>query len=285
MTDRKDRRTEVLNKDVAAFLALAYLISWLFLGLFVVLWHTSLNQTLSWWVVVFLPGAYGPTIAAVIQVGRLRGWAGIRQLLGKLLRWRVRARWYAFALIVPPAVVGASILLSTFRSEALTGFHPWPGLLIAPVALVAALPFGPLGEELGWRGYALPRLLESAGLWRSSLILGLAWTFWHLPMFWFPGAAIPSFLSPGPASIGLYAAQITAEACLLTFLYVMTQGSVLLAVLYHLSFNTAETILFRMIPEPTASQELQVYVINIVLSWVLAAALLVWLGRRLKSTA
>jgi hypothetical protein len=74
--------------------------------------------------------------------------------------------------------------------------------------------------------------------------------------------------------------QITAEACLMTFLFVVTRGSVLLAVLYHTSFNPAETIIFRMLPDPTEAQQLRVYLIGIVLSWILAAALLGWLGRR-----
>ena len=190
----------------------------------------------------------------------------------------MRAIWYAFALLAPILVVALAVALSGFRF-ALADFDLWPALSIAPLAMVAALPFGPLAEELGWRGFAQPRLLESGGLWKSSLIIGLAWTFWHTPMFWFPGAAIPSFLDPGVSSVALYLAQITAEACLMTFLFVVSRGSVLLAVLYHTTFNTAETILYRALPEPSASQEIQVYHLTIAVSWLLAVVLLGWLGR------
>jgi len=259
---------------IRSFFLLSYAISWLFLGAFVVFWHTSMNQTLTWWSIIFLPGAYGPTIAALILAGRSGGWSAIRNLLSRLVLWRVKLRWYAFALLTPPALVAAAILVSGFRADAVQGFNVVPGLAIAPLAFLIALPFGPLGEELGWRGYAQPKLMETNGIWKTSLILGLVWTFWHFPMFWFPGAAIPSFLSPSPFSIGLYAAQITAEACLLTFLFTKTRGSVLLAILYHASFNSAENILFRMVPEPTEVQELQIYVVNIILSWILAATLL-----------
>lgn len=262
------------NREFRNFVTLTYAISWLFLGSFVVIWHTYMNQKLTWWTFLFLPGAYGPSIAAIFLVGRLGGWESIRRLLGKILLWRVQARWYAFALLAPLSVVAVSVVLSGFRMGTIQRFDIMAGITIAPLAFLIALPFGPIGEELGWRGYALPKLLETNGLWKSSIILGLIWTFWHLPMFWFPGAAIPSFLSPTPVSIGLYSAQITAEACLMTFLYTVTRGSVLLAILYHASFNSAENIVFHMIPELTADQELTIYVISILLSWILAAILL-----------
>ena len=268
-----------MRGELARFFGLAYAISWGFLTPFVILWNTTLDQTIPLWALVFLPGAYGPTLAALILTRRAEGAAAVRDLLRRLLRWRVAPVWYAFALFVPITVAAGALALSTFRATAFAAFDPWPGLSIAPLALVAGLPFGPLGEELGWRGYAQPRLLESTGLWKSSLILGVAWTFWHTPMFWFPGAAIPSFLDPSILSVGLYLAQITAEACLLTFLYVVSRGSVLLAVLFHLSFNTAGTILYRMFPEPSAGQELELYVIEIVANWILAAVLLFWLAR------
>ena len=93
-------------------------------------------------------------------------------------------------------------------------------------------------------------------------------------------SALFAFLDLGIMSVALYLAQITAEACLMTFLFFVSGRSVLLAVLYHTSFNTAEGILYRTLPEPTASQELQLYVIGIVLSGILAVVLLAWLGRR-----
>jgi len=244
----------------------------------VIAWHTVLNQTFSPWVLVFLPGAYGPTLAALILTWRKGGGVAVKTLLRGLLIWRVPTVWYAFALLAPILMVALAVALSDFRF-AFVEFDLWPALSVAPLAMVAALPFGPLAEELGWRGFAQPRLLESGGLWKSSLIIGVAWTFWHTPMFWFPGAAIPSFLDPSIVSVPLYLAQITAEACLMTFLFVVSRGSVLLAVLYHTTFNTAETILFRGLPNPTAAQQVQIYVLGIVVSWVLAAGLLTWLGR------
>lgn len=268
-----------MKADLKRYFVLAYALTWAFTIPFVIAWHAVLDQSFAPWALVFIPAPFGPTFAALILVARRAGRSGVRSLLRKLLIWRVPAGWYAFALVTPILVVAAAVGLSGFR-DAFSSFELWPGLSIAPVAMIAALPFGPLAEELGWRGFAQPRLLESGGLWTSSLIIGVAWTFWHTPMFWFPGAALPSFLEPGLLSVSLYLAQITAEACLMTFLFVITRGSVLLAVLYHTSFNTAETIVFRTLPEPTAAQELQVYVLGILISWGLAVVLLSWLRYR-----
>jgi membrane protease YdiL (CAAX protease family) len=240
----------------------------------VILWRTALNETLPWWTVVFLPGAYGPSIAAVILTARRDGSAGVVALLRLLVAWRVELRWYAFVLLLPITLVACALLASGFRSTALAQFDVVAALSIAPLALVAALPFGPLAEELGWRGYSLPRLVTKQGVWIASLVIGLAWSFWHLPMFWFPGAAIPGFLEPSPQSVLLFTAQITAEACLLTFVWCKTGGSVLMAVLFHLTFNTAETILFWGLPEPEPAQQLQIYVLNIVFMWIAAVAAL-----------
>lgn len=268
-----------MTSELKSYFLLTYLMTWAFTIPFVIAWHTVLDRTFSPWALIFLPGPFGPTLAALILTARKGGSAAVRELLRRILQWRASPVWYAFALLVPIVVVAVAVALSGFRT-AFADLDLWAGLSVAPLAMIAAVPFGPLGEEFGWRGFALPRLLKSGGLWKSSLILGVAWTFWHIPMFWFPGAAIPSFLDPNAMSVSMYLAQIAAESCLMTFLYVVSGGSVLLAVLYHTSFNTAEVILYRMLPEPTPSQELQVYVVTIVLSWMLAAALLGGLARR-----
>jgi membrane protease YdiL (CAAX protease family) len=267
-----------VRSELWPYFLLTYVLTWSFTIPFVIVWNTILNQSFSPWVLIFLPGAYGPTLAALILTARAGGVVAVKELLRKFLVWRVPLIWYAFALLIPILVVALAVACSGSRS-ALVRFNP-SGLSVAPLAIIAALPFGPLAEELGWRGFAQPRLLKLRGLWTSSMIIGLAWTFWHTPMFWFPGAAIPSFLDPGVMSIALYFAQTTAQACLMTFLFVVSRGSVLLAVLYHASSNTAETILYSTLPEPTAAQELQVYLMGIALSWILAAVLLAWLGRR-----
>jgi CAAX protease family protein len=262
-----------------SYFLLAYAISWTFFVPFVYLWRVVLDGQFEWWLIVFLPGGYGPTIAALVMAGVIGGKQGVKRLLATLLVWRVGWVWYLFAGFLPIALHGLAAFLSSSLGTA-AAFEPAKMLSNVPVALLVALPFGPMGEELGWRGFALPRLRERMGPWACTLVLGVAWTFWHVPMFWFPGAAIPGFMGLSLGSIALYLAQITAVAGLLTILFEYTRGSVLLAILLHLTFNASENIVFAGLPDMEASQKREVFILNIVLLCVVAAVgLLVSSGR------
>jgi len=173
-----------------------------------------------------------------------------------------------------------AIGLSDFRETALAMFMPGSLLAAIPLYLLIALPFGPLGEELGWRGFALPRLQARFSPLVSSLIIGVVWTFWHTPMFWFPGAAIPSFLEISLFSVLLYLAQITAEAILFTVVFNYTRGSVLIAIVFHLTFNASKNILFSALPEPSSAHQLEIYIWRIILMWILALVSVFFLSRR-----
>lgn len=270
------------RRPIWAYVLLAYGLTWVFTIPFVYVWRVVLDRVLEPWLAIFALAPFGPTFAALLMAWWSAGAGEVRRLLRRLRLWRCGPGPWLAALFLPIVVVALAVAAAGAAPEVFRRPPSSEGLARIPMILLLALPFGPLPEELGWRGWLLPRLQDRLGPPAASLAVGAVWTFWHLPMFWFPGAAIPSFLEPTPFSIGLYLAQITAEACLMTFLYVMTRGSVLLAVLYHTAFNTAETIVFRMLPEPTPAQETEVYVLSILLSWCLAVGLLTWMGRRLR---
>ncbi len=99
-----------------------------------------------------------------------------------------------------------------------------------------------------------------------------------------PGAALPEFADFGVGSVALYLCKLTAESCILTFLYCMTNGSVLIAILCHAVFNAQESIFFAAVSDPTDAQLQQIYVINIALLWVVALVTLGWLSRHRKAT-
>lgn len=133
---------------------------------------------------------YMPTLAAVIVTGQTKGKAGIRSLFRKLLMWRVGWRWYFFAIFGLVLIYIAAILLHNqidgslilpILSEKLPD-SAWPELLmyIVPMFLVIGLING---EELGWRGFALPRLQSKYNALSSSIILGVIWTLFQLPLF------------------------------------------------------------------------------------------------------
>jgi membrane protease YdiL (CAAX protease family) len=195
---------------VLGFVLLAYALSW---PVWVLAWLTG------WFPLVVL-GGFGPAGAAAITL-RLTG-QPLGPWLRRLLAWRARPRFYAYALLLPAAVYGlVNLALQLLGADVDWSLLPGrlPGYLLALV-LTATL-FGGL-EEPGWRGYALPRLQERRTPFKATLLLGLAWGVWHVPLYGPAGFVVPLVL-----------------AFFYTWLYNRT-GSVLLCVLLHGSFTAAQ---------------------------------------------
>jgi membrane protease YdiL (CAAX protease family) len=188
-------------------------------------------------------GVLGPLVAAVVLTAREGGRAGLRSLLGRIVRWRVAPVWYGVVLLAPVLLYLASMALKVI----LGGRPPGPGALIGalPMVLVYAaymVVFVAIGEEVGWRGYALPALQARYGALVSSVILGTMWALWHLPLFFNPDL----FYSNLPFVLQL-ALQVPL-AILFTWVFNSTGGSVLLAILLHATIN-ASGQLWKAMPE------------------------------------
>jgi membrane protease YdiL (CAAX protease family) len=209
----------VKRHPLVAFFALAYALTWLTIPL------VAVSPLLG------LPGLFGPAVAAIATTAVAEGRPGLRDLLGRVIRWRVGARWYAIALGLPAVLAGtaagAHLLLGGPMALRVGTFS-----LLEPVLFVLVI-----GEELGWRGYALPRLLARRSALAASLILGLLWGLWHLPTFFVPGA--PQHGAPIPAFLLL----TVAYSVLFTWIYLHTGGSVLLATLFHGAINLSQGLL------------------------------------------
>lgn len=253
------------------FVVLAYALTWAFSIPFVYCWRVVLEREFAPWLLLFLPAPFGPSFAALLLTWRWEGRDGLRRLLQPLSIWRVGLGPWAAALFLSALVVAAAVVASGAGGTVFSGFR-LRGLAMVPALWLLALPFGPLPEELGWRGWLLPRLQSRMTPFRASLVVGVVWTFWHLPMYWFPGAAIPSFLDLGVASVLLYLAQIVGEAVLFTALFNRSRGSVLLAIVFHTAFNTAENTVYELFAGPTAAQEPAIYLWTIGFTWVVALA-------------
>jgi len=267
------------------FFALAYLLTWVLLAPFFYLTSSVVHQPFPWWLWVLVPFAFiggsGPSVAALLVTSWTQGREGVRRLLASLGAWRVPVRWYLFALGVPPAATAVSVLIADGGLQTLRHFDVGASLRGLPLAYALALPFGPLGEELGWRGYALPRLLDRFDVWRATLVLGVLWTFWHIPMMLFrPGASIPAFLEVSPETVAIYLGQIVSGTAMMTLLFLGTRGSVLLAVLCHLGLNTAESVVFNGLPHLSAVQVRQIYFVNVALLGGVGLSSLVLAARR-----
>ncbi len=180
--------------------------------------------------------AYMPTVAALIVTALTSGKAGVRALLRTLLIWRVGIRWYAVAIFGAALVCFGSVILY----NAVSGASRVP-LLAQDAANAAALLIVPVlflinvlinGEELAWRGFALPRLQTRWNALTSSTVLGVIWAVWHLPLFYTLGS------SQWDMSLTGYVIQTIGASVIFTWLYNNTRGSVLLAILLHAGLNT-----------------------------------------------
>jgi uncharacterized protein len=214
---------------LTGFFLLAYALTWPYMIVDALGSHGLLPFRLP--VVLWIPMGYGPTFAALIVTGAISGKAGIRLLLRRLLIWRVGLSWYAIAIF-------SSIILSAITVvlyAGLTGTPPALPAVSAQVLLTTPLLFliGGLlnGEEIGWRGFALPRLLAKHSALTASLILGVLWALFHLPLFFTRG---DSFASTPPLS---FLIRMIGAAILFTWVFNNTRGSLLLAYLMHAASN------------------------------------------------
>ena len=217
-------------REVLIFFATTYAFTW---GFFLA--AKQLNPGPR--TVMILVGAFGPSLVAVVLTARRGGRTQVKALLSRLLLWRVKLRWYAFALGFMAAVKLTVAVIYRVSHGRWPHFGAHSLGTIVVLIVLAGIIGGPLGEEIGWRGYALPRLAQRLGLAPASLVLGLVWSLWHLPLF---------VLSVGGDQFGqsfpTYLLQVTALSVAMAWLMAGTDGSVLLAVLFHSAINQSKDI-------------------------------------------
>ena len=225
-------RQYLIQKPVAAFFVLTFLIAW---AIWLPLGILAPEQTL-----LTLPGAWAPTISAAILIRFSEGREGVRNLLKKVFRWRVDIGWYLVVLFGVAALAYLGIGLGMIFGV------PAPQLTLPAglprSALIAFLPLffvanifmgGPLAEDIGWRGYILPKMREEMPALKASLILGVIWAIWHLPFFLFPGWR----LIVGGIPFLWFALLTASWSVLFAWVYVNTE-SILMPVLFHAAINT-----------------------------------------------
>jgi len=179
-------------------------------------------------------GGFGPAIAAVIMTWR--GDGTVRALLKSVLDWRQHPRWYLVALFLTPVMIPVGSAMYAASGGVLDLSVLVQRLPMYPVQFVFVVFLGGGQEELGWRGFALPRLQAAYGGTVASLVIGVIWAVWHLPVF-----AIPAASQYGQAFLP-YAVGVLGFSVLLTWLFNGTGGSVLLAMLFHASLNASSTL-------------------------------------------
>lgn len=263
--------TFIKRSPLTAYFAMAFAFTWAILGLAVLAAQGIITLPLSAAVLITI-ATLGPAVAAILMVRAEDGRSGVRNLLAQARRWRVKPIWYAIALIGPALVMLAAFLFWRVLGGPSLTAPPLNAWLSVPILIVVLL-IPALFEEIGWRGLALPRLQSRYGALAASLIIGIAWAIWHLPIWFIPEAGFSSLPFP------IFAAFTVAISVLLTWLYNGSGGSVLLPALAHaainampLPWNTAVSLL----PEAERGLHLQIPVTAVL---VVLAGLLVLLAR------
>ena len=212
---------------VASFLAITYAFTWTIQGL---LAASGLGP--SWTLSILVGfGGFGPPVGAAVVVwaagGSLRSW------LGQFVRWRIGATWWAAALLIPLVVLAlGSGLYAVLGGPVDLAALPFPGVYLFVMAWGTV--WGGGQEELGWRGFMVPVLQERYSGLVTSLLVGVAWAGWHLPLFLNPNTTHATW----PVSQQLiWGATILAGSVLWTWMYNGTGGSVLAVAVFHAGIN------------------------------------------------
>jgi membrane protease YdiL (CAAX protease family) len=217
------------RKQLFLYFGIVFVLTWaLWFGASLMV--ATLPRTLAIYLGVFMPGI----VALVLTYYRGRGEA--RELLARLFKFDVGANWFVFALFFMAAVklLVAIIVRITTGTWPVFGAEPVP--LMFAAAIGSTLLGGQAGEELGWRGYALPRLSRTMGPGLASIILGIVWAAWHLPLFLIlDGDTVGQ-------SFPFYLLQVTAISVALAWVYMKTGGSLLVTMLLHASINNTKDI-------------------------------------------
>lgn len=223
---------------LVSYFFLAYALSWiLFIPYVLAEWGTLQGN----YTVFYVLHVFGPAMAAVIMIRITSGKAGLQTLRQSIKQWRAPWKLYLFILLGIPALVMLGIIV---QPGALAGFKGFSTSLLVsyPFSLAAVFLGVGLGEEPGWRGFALARMQKQFGPLGGTLLLGVLWSCWHLPDFLTaskgggPGTGFATFLTNFP----IFTLAVVSLAVIMTWIFNNTGGSLFIAMLAHASIDAPE---------------------------------------------
>jgi membrane protease YdiL (CAAX protease family) len=219
---------------MSVFFVLTFALSWAcFIGS-AAMTRTGSTMTSGLPGVVYVVGVFAPAFVALALTALTGGRRAVMALMESVTKVPSAVHWYAFALGYMISVKLTAALIYRIVMGAWPGFGEMPWYL-----MVLAIPFSTpaqAGEELGWRGYALPRLAAQIGLAPASIVLGVIWGVWHLPFFFVAGT------DKTGQSLPVYVLGTTAISVAMSWLYWKTDGSVLTTMLMHAAINNTTDI-------------------------------------------
>jgi uncharacterized protein len=223
----------IRNHSLLSFFVLSYAIMYGMLFSFIIF---QPGQPLQPWSLVWALAIFSPTISSLCLSWVIGGGAEVKRVLSGFTRWKAGWRWYlaaAFLFIGPLLIACVYALLG----NPVKGLAPGVTIPMLLGQVLFVLFSGPIAEEAGWRGFALPRLQAKYSALVSSLILGVIWTCWHIPLFFVTGATQVGLPFP------FYLALVTTNTVYFTWLYNNTRGSLIITVLGHFAFNLTGTLI------------------------------------------
>ncbi len=216
----------VRENQIVAFVLLAYALSW-----WPWLWYQYDPVAAD---APILP--FGPFLAAVAILAVTGGWAAVRKWLRKIVHWRVSWIWYCVALLLPPALTLAAVALNLMLGAQPAANFVVPALGDLATRFIFIVVVIGLGEELAWRGFALPRLMHGRSALAAAGIVGLIHLVWHAPLFG---------VEYDQANVVPWGVTVFCVSIVICWMWLHTGGSLLLPVLLHTSNNTI-AVLWKM---------------------------------------
>jgi membrane protease YdiL (CAAX protease family) len=199
-------------------------------------------------ILLFIVGGFGPSLAGIFWTWRTRGGSGLREMFSRALKLRFPIGYYAVIVLIWPALfIGATLLAQASRAPSpdLTTLQTVLGnpLALAGIVIITLIA-GPLSEEFGWRGFGLDILLNRWGPVYGSLLVGLCWGLWHLPLFFIAGTSQSHLPFP------IFGLNMIMLSVIMTWLYQSTKRSLAAPILLHFMYNLS----FAFLPLNPRSQ-------------------------------
>jgi membrane protease YdiL (CAAX protease family) len=259
-----------LLSPVLTFIVIAYAVSWaIWIGLARISGTLDVNLSfahirVSVGALARIPGNFGPGIAGLVVTWIYSGRAGLDRLLRRLVPSGINLRWVVFALIGPIVM----IMLAVYWTEpTLTSLRDSPIVSHWLLVFVFNLPFAPLFEEIGWRGYLLPTLQDALTPASASIAVGLIWGPWHAPLYYdvvYPRSHYGVFPF-------LFFVLILGLSTLFSWVFNVSGGSLFVTVLLHASFNASVLAILSPVLNIFGTAP---FIRLIVVVWVLGFALI-----------
>lgn len=218
-------------------LAFSYFVFWGTLALFKIptISFVSDVKCPSWAIAMFIFGGFVPSLLAIFLTWKKEGVSGLRLLGRRIVQFKLGWRWYGYTLLIVMVVTAGQLTINRLLGNTFNG-----NLFLVQIgSFIPLLVIGPLSEEIGWRGYALERLQTRLNALTSSLIVGVVWALWHLPLFLMLGSSQHELAVPFIS----FLIKMMSSSIFYTWLYNNTKKSLWSAILLHWLYTYAAQVL------------------------------------------